>query len=114
VKIIYDIVEQGRLTASSVFFVSWWKQKAVWSLTKPLRTAGARKANASADEDLADSHWCAKTPRLRQRKAPLHTAMPPIHKDAQVAFDNLMSEDFDSIMSITQLQDFDSRDHLAA
>ena len=63
----------------------------------------ARKANAPADvadEDLDESHWCTKKPRLSQRKATLHRAMPPIHKDAQAAFDNLMGDDFDSIMDI--------------
>ena len=62
-----------------------------------------RKANAPADmadEDLADTHWCTKKPRVSQRKATLHKAIPPIHADAQAAFDNLMGDDFDGIMDI--------------
>ena len=56
----------------------------------------ARKANAPvgiADEDLDEKHWCKKKPRLSQRKATLDKAMPPIHTDAQAAFDNLIGED---------------------
>ena len=61
------------------------------------------KANAPveiADEDLDEKHWCKKKPRLSQRKATLDKALPPIHADAQAAFDNLMGEDYDSIIEV--------------
>ena len=53
-----------------------------------------------ADEDLDEKHWCKKKPRLSQRKATLDKAMPPIHTDAQAAFDDLMGEDYDIIIEV--------------
>ena len=63
----------------------------------------ARRADAPgdvADADLTERQWCNKKPRLSKRKLTLAKAIPPIHADAQAAFDNLMGDDYDDIQEL--------------
>ncbi len=76
---------------SSACCASSQSRKNVWSRTKPLDKVG---------EHGRRTHRCKQKPRLSQRTATLDTAMPPIQTDAQVAFGDLMGEDYDSIIEV--------------